>query len=141
MIVLTLERIVKGENFTLGRLSTTLRTFWTMEDAVREVPGQPVEQWKIKGHTAIPAGTYDLIVTFSQRFQRMLPQLVDVPGFSGVRIHAGNDHHDTEGCLLLGLGVNDSQNYILNSRAAMIDLMDELDNIMDAGIPVQIDIK
>jgi len=141
MITYTLERIVKNEHFTLGRLKTTIRSFWTMEDTVREVEGVAVEKWKIKGETAIPAGTYDLILTFSPRFQKMLPLLVDVPGYSGVRIHAGNGPKDTEGCILIGLGLNDSSNYILNSRAAMIDFMDEFEAALDANMPVQIEIK
>jgi len=140
MITMRIERLIRADGYTLGRLSTTLNTFWTMEDKVREVPGEPVESWKIPGVTAIPVGTYDLIVTMSNRFKKPLPLLVDVPGFSGVRIHAGNDASNTEGCVLIGLGVNDQQNFITNSRAAMVRLMDELDNIMDAGIPVRIEI-
>jgi hypothetical protein len=67
---------------------------FTLEDAVRPV--------KIKGVTAIPAGAYEVVVNFSQRFQRPLPLLLNVPNFDGVRIHAGNTDADTEGCPLVG---------------------------------------
>lgn len=74
---------------------------WTLEDPVREVPGEPVEAWKIKGDTAIPRGTYAVRVTRSNRFKTDLPLLLNVPGFEGVRIHGGNTAADTEGCILV----------------------------------------
>jgi len=74
---------------------------WTLEDAVRELDGMPVGRWKIKGHTAIPVGTYKVLVTFSNRFKKLLPLLWEVPGFGGIRIHGGNTAEDTEGCILV----------------------------------------
>lgn len=67
---------------------------WTLEDAIRDE--------KIAGQTCIPAGRYRVDLTPSQRFQRLMPILLDVPGFSGIRIHSGNAIADTEGCLLVG---------------------------------------
>ena len=57
---------------------------------------------KVYGKTAIPVGVYEIELTMSQRFKRILPLLKDVPGFSGVRIHRGNTDEDSEGCLLPG---------------------------------------
>ena len=74
---------------------------WALEDVVREVPGEPVEAWKVKGQTAIPRGTYAVRVTRSNRFKTDLPLLLDVPGFAGVRLHGGNTAADTEGCILV----------------------------------------
>jgi Family of unknown function (DUF5675) len=73
-----------------------------IEDQIREEAGEPVAAWKVRGQTAIPAGRYRVTVTDSARFGRRLPLLVDVPGFTGVRIHPGNTIADTEGCLLPG---------------------------------------
>lgn len=99
---------------------------WTLEDAIREIPGQPVESWKVKSETAIPAGRYKIAITPSQRFQRRLPLLLDVPGFAGVRIHPGNTVADTEGCLLVG---QDRQaGRVLRSRVAFEALFAELED-------------
>ena len=75
---------------------------FTMEDVVREVPGQTVASWKVPGQTAIPSGTYEVIIDFSSRFQRNMPHILNVPGFLGVRIHPGIMSADTEGCILVG---------------------------------------
>lgn len=99
---------------------------WLLEDQLREISGQPVESWKVKSETAIPAGRYKVAITPSQRFQRRLPLLLDVPGFTGVRIHPGNTVADTEGCLLVG---QDRQNgRVLRSRIAFEALFAELED-------------
>jgi len=67
---------------------------FTLEDCVRPV--------KIKGITAIPAGAYEVVISFSERFQKPLPLLLNVPNFDGIRIHPGNTDRDTEGCILVG---------------------------------------
>lgn len=110
-----LERLQLDDDVTIGRLSIGgVHVCWTCEDPEREVDGKPVADWKVKGATAIPRGRYQILRTWSPRFQRTLPLLLDVPGFDGVRIHTGNDAGDTEGCILPGLerrpkGVGSSQ--------------------------------
>ena len=70
---------------------------YSLEDPVRE-PGA-VKVW---GDTAIPCGTYKVAIRFSQRFQKELPGIQDVPGFDGCLLHGGNTKADTHGCILLG---------------------------------------
>lgn len=72
---------------------------------------------KIAGATAIPAGDYKVTRTYSPRFKRLVPQVMNVKGFSGVRIHAGNSAADTEGCILLGY--NTMIGRLSNSRACV----------------------
>jgi Family of unknown function (DUF5675) len=75
----------------------------TLEDQVREVPGHPVKEWKISGETAIPSGTYQVLLTPSPHFgNKLMPLLVGVEDYEGVRIHPGNFVKQTEGCILVG---------------------------------------
>lgn len=100
---ITIKRFEFGTNYTIGRMYVDGQLLcFTLEDKVREVEGQPVEQWKVAGQTAIPKGTYDVTYDFSNRFQSKRPHILNVPGFDGIRIHTGNSDKDTEGCILLG---------------------------------------
>lgn len=100
---LILKRFEYGPNYTIGRLyNIDTNLCYILEPCFREKQGQPVTLWKVRGETAIPTGTYKVIITHSPRFGRDLPLLVDVPGFEDIRIHSGNTDKDTEGCLLAG---------------------------------------
>lgn len=77
----------------------------SLEDEIREIAGQPVAAWKIPRQTAIPSGKYRVSLEYSPRFGPNTLTVNDVPGFSGIRIHAGNTAGDTEGCILLGTQV------------------------------------
>lgn len=115
------KRIYHGKLYTIGRLSIGGQYICdTMEPPWRDF-GMGRRGEKVPGRTAIPEGRYLLVVTFSQRFQKWLPLLIGVYGFSGVRIHAGNTVADTQGCLLVGQ--NRVVGKVVNSRAAMERLM------------------
>jgi len=95
---LTLKRIQLSKGCTIGALYIDGRMYcFTCEDEER-LTGP-----KVFGETAIPRGSYDIIINHSDHFNRMLPLLLGVPNYSGVRIHPGNKPADTEGCVLPGL--------------------------------------
>ncbi len=130
-MILTLHRDTRIGTATLGKLSVDgVYQCETLEDVVRP-PGV-----KIYGHTAIPAGEYGVLVTMSPRFQRLLPLLLDVPGFSGVRIHPGNTDADTEGCILVGRGRE--RNIVTDSRAAFGPLLNAIEGARRAHESVTI---
>lgn len=97
---LRLVREVLGDNMTQGRLYVNgVYQCYTLEDTDRQLEAGGV---KVAGETAIPLGTYPVAVNRSQRFKVDMPLLVNVPQFSGVRIHPGNTPEDTHGCVLVG---------------------------------------
>lgn len=95
---------------------------YTLEDVSRDI--------KVYGETAIPAGEYNVIVTMSTRFKKELPLLQDVVGFGGVRIHGGNTHKDTLGCILIGKDQYPAMHKVANC-AVVVDALTKL--IKDAG--------
>lgn len=96
-----LQRDVCAPGFTLGRLFVEGMMYgFTCEDQDRKLEENPGA--KIQKRTAIPRGLYRMTLSFSNRFQKVMPLIKDVPGFSGIRVHGGNDQYDTEGCPLLG---------------------------------------
>lgn len=90
----------------------------------QKMPITEIRQKKVFGQTAIPAGRYEIIINFSNRFQQYMPLLLNVPGFEGVRIHAGNKAANTEGCLLLGQ--TEGVDFIGNSRLAYRSFLSRL---------------
>ena len=98
------------ERYTIGKFYNE-NTFIcnTLEDPIRELkdlnhdgdfddPGEG----KIYGDTAIPCGKYEVIIADSPTLKRRLPLLLDVPGFTGILIHAGRTYKNTKGCILVG---------------------------------------
>ena len=116
---LVLNRTYFADDYTIGKLFINGKYFCdTLEDKVRE--------YKIKGETAIPYARYEIILTMSNHFKRVLPQLLYVNGFSGVRIHRGNDKDDTEGCILLG--ENKEKGKVINSTKYEMELISKMLN-------------
>lgn len=106
---LTINRRPSLGGATIGEmLEDGARLCYTLEDEIREVVGEPVANWKLRGATAIPSGEYRVTLEHSPRFGPDTLTINNVPGFVGVRIHGGNTHENTEGCPLLGLRVTDT---------------------------------
>lgn len=118
---LTLKRIALRPTYTIGKLYIDDAYFCdTLEDTVRDTNKSGKfdnGEQKIKGKTAIPYGTYEIKWTYSPRFKKYTPQLMNVPSFEGIRVHAGNTSADTEGCLILG--ENKQVGKVLNSRTTI----------------------
>jgi hypothetical protein len=95
---------------TIGQLTDEdgVHICYTLEDAICSV--------KKYGESCIPPGDYDIKITYSPRFKRDLPLLIDVPNYEGVRIHPGNTKEDTLGCILVGTAVEGDT--VVHSRDA-----------------------
>lgn len=127
---MTLIRDVKAPEFTLGKLQCGKYELFTCEDAIREV--------KIPGRTCVPTGTYKVIMNFSNRFQRIMPLLINVPNFEGVRIHSGNTSADTEGCVLVGTAR--TKEGVSNSRFASTTVNETIENALQLGQEITLEI-
>jgi hypothetical protein len=105
---------------TIGELSVNgVFECFTLEDKVRDFKADGTG--KVYGKTAIPKGNYEVVLTYSNRFKQVMPLLLNVPYFEGIRIHPGNKNEDTHGCLLVG---NDkSKDLISNSKVAYQKLL------------------
>lgn len=111
---------------------------FTLEDPVRDIA--PNGDGKVMHETAIPAGTYDVVITYSERFKKDMPLLVGVPHFTGIRIHAGNTAEDTWGCILVGKAVSNDELKRGTSKAAYDQLFTKLSAAKVRGEHVSITI-
>lgn len=98
------------ETYTIGRFyNENMFLCSTLEDKVRDLKDlnkdkdfNDMNEGKVYGQTAIPEGRYQVIVSHSPKLKRRLPLLLNVLGFEGIRIHAGKNERNTEGCILVG---------------------------------------
>jgi len=113
------KRIYKAPTYTISHLYVDGVKFCdVLEDVVR------ADGVKVYGETAIPAGTYKVILNVSNRFKCLMPLLLNVPNFEGIRIHSGNTDKDTHGCLLVG--VNSVKGKVIESKKTFAALMEVL---------------
>ena len=133
-MILELHRVWLTSKSAIGKLYVdSAFECYTLEDTVRP------EGVKIAGETAIPEGTYEIAIDFSARFKRRMPHVLGVPGFDGIRIHAGNTEADTEGCILVGNVRGEGR--ILESKAAFQHLFGIMDHALENGNKVVLVIK
>jgi len=133
-MILTLVRNIpeSTKDYTIGelyvqeedKLTQTYKVCDTLEDAFRLLPktcpntpkGSNCEcKEKVYGKTCIPNGTYTVVLSYSNKFKRILPELLNVPHFLGIRIHSLNHSGQTEGCI--GVGIHTKGDLISESRA------------------------
>jgi len=121
---LTVTRKWNTEKSSIGELWLDGKfECYTLEDAMRPV--------KLDGKTAIPLGTYEVTIDMSTRFKKLMPHILDVPGFEGIRIHAGNTDADTEGCLLLGM--MKAKDFVGGSKDALAHFLPQLEAALKMG--------
>lgn len=127
-----MELLLRREPSTLHSTSGSLYVdgifeCYTLEDIVRDV--------KVMGKTAIPVGTYKVIINHSNHFNKDLPLLLNVPNYEGVRIHSGNTAEDTEGCILVGIGKD--KDCVTHSREAFDKLFSKLQTALDITLTIK----
>lgn len=133
---LTLNRIFLGSSATIGELLINDKHLCdTLEDRVRP------EGEKVYGKTAIPEGKYEIELTHSPRFKKILPEILNVPNFSGIRIHTGNSSKDTEGCILVGTWDGEKEDWVGSSKIAFDKLMSLLEEATNNKEKVTITVK
>ncbi|MBP9994103.1 MAG: hypothetical protein KBT67_04055 [bacterium] len=132
ILKIKLERLWLKESYTIGKLYVDGKYLCdTLEDKFRDLS----KAKKVYGETAIPAGEYRVIMTYSPKFRREMPLLLNVPQFETVRIHPGNTADDTEGCILVG--ENKVKGGLINSRIHS-DRLNEMIQSADGDVIIEI---
>ena len=134
-----LVRIALKDTYTIGKLYVDGVYFCdTIEDKDRGLDDSmtvsEILKRKIKGQTAIPTGHYKIEITYSPKYKRMMPLILNVKGYSGIRIHSGNTSKDTEGCLIVGK--NTKVGMVTDSRNTYQRLFGILQNQKDITIDI-----
>lgn len=134
MIQLRLKRIAYKDAYTVGKLYIDDMYFCdTIEDKVRELNSL---KDKVYGETAIPSGTYKVILNISPKFKRLLPRLVGVPFFEGILLHRGNKANpDSSGCILVG--ENKEVGKVINSTKYEMKLVEILKKDSEIEIVIE----
>lgn len=133
---LILKRIALKETYTIGHLYIDGKYFCdTCEDKVRDL----AKEQKVYGETAIPYGKYQICLSISPKFKRLLPKLLNVPHFEGILIHRGNTAADSAGCILVG--ENKEIGKVLNSTVTEQKLVDLMKRAKDKSEDIWITIQ
>lgn len=122
---LKLKRYILTEKSTISDLFIDGHYFCkAIEDTDRGLTStmslDEIKKIKVWGQTAIPKGRYEVVLSYSNKFKQFLPELLNVPGYGGIRIHVGNRPQDTEGCILPGNWFYEDQ--VINSKATFTTL-------------------
>jgi hypothetical protein len=137
MLQFTLDRYEFTDEFTIGKLYAN-ETFicYTLEGYDRYLENGYV---KVQNNTVIPRGLYNMTVNFSERFQRKMPLVLNVPGFSSIRIHSDNSAANTDGCILVSMSkVIDS---VLGSIDVVAMIIELIDKAITDGQSITIEIR
>ena len=117
-----IERLTMTSTTTIGKMYLNGVYFgYTLEDVNRDV--------KIKHQTCIPAGLYKVVLSVSNRFKRLMPLLLNVPNYSGVRIHGGNTHKNTSGCPMVARKILNDNTIQGSLEKELTEILKKCDNI------------
>ena len=137
---LKLIRLIKEKDHTLGMLFIDNKYFCDIiEDKDRGLYQymniKEISKLKVKDQTAIPYGIYRVRISMSPKYKKEMPEILNVPGFTGIRIHSGNTAEDSSGCLIVG-EKNGPGNKVLNSRITFNRLMNKIKECEDIEIEI-----
>lgn len=140
---LTLERKWPKSDYVIGNFYINGQYFSnSLEDKDRgltqDMDENTIFDVKVKGSTAIPKGTYKVEYTYSPKYKKYMLQVMNVPGFAGIRIHAGNTNKDTEGCILLGKNTKIGE--LTCSRATIMQLNEIVKAALHGGQKIELEI-
>ena len=151
---LIVDRKWKKDTYTISNLTIDGKWFCNiLEDTDRGLDDSmsvaEIKKLKKPSITAIPRGTYEVTLDvvshkystntfYKQVCNGKVPRLLNVKGFEGILIHAGNSSKDSEGCLLVG--VNKVKGQVLNSRETFKELYKLLKDKHDKGEKITIKI-
>ena len=137
------KRVALKDTYTIGHLSIDgVPECDVLEDKVRDIDHDGKfdhGESKVFAETAIPYGTYKIIITYSERFKKDLPLLLNVPSFDGIRIHPGNTSEDTHGCLLVGH--NTEMGKVTSSKDTFEKLFKKIKEAFDSNEEIEITIS
>ena len=124
-----LNRTTRTNKSTIGELLINgVFECYTLEDFDRgltqSMDVKEIESKKVYGETAIPKGRYEVVVTYSNAFKQLMPLLLNVKGYAGIRIHSGNNPSNSLGCILVG--TTKAVDFIGNSRVAYKSLFSKI---------------
>lgn len=139
-IRIIVKRIAKKDTYTIGKMYINGEYFCdTLEDKDRGLSDNQslayITLKKIWGETAIPIGTYKVILNYSNKFKKIMPLLLGVKGYEGIRIHNGQNESHTQGCILVG--ENKIKGQLINSRATFDKLMAILNASEDVKMTIE----
>ena len=125
-----------SDESTIGKLYIDGEYFCeTLEDKDRFLETESKKEYS---KTAIPRGVYSVVLNESVRFKKLMPLLLNVSQFEGIRIHSGNKAEDTDGCILVGR--TRRRDFIENSRDAFNELMNRLEEAIESNEKIEIEI-
>lgn len=133
--------IYQGKEYIISRMYLDGVYFTdVIEDQIRDLNNDgdlndPGEE-KVYGKTAIPKGIYTLVLSYSPKFKRILPRILNVPHFDGILIHNGVDEGSSAGCLILG--DNKIKGKVVNSKKRLEEFITKLLNSGDKKHVIEI---